>query len=520
MANYNIYKLKEGKYDALVEKLSKVGYTVVHTTDIGNYQISSLFTTVPKPTDIWWLEQFGQFFPGYTSEKNTVYSGALLVQHKQNNIGYIVALGKTHFYVQEFVSYSFGLDMAERIGSESGTKSKSSKHFAGQTSKSITSFVGDSILTFKPGEATDYVKLKPLDKETWGGSYIHFGTSIQFSSIEIEPSNIDKLLDQIEVASNQESVFKLPCILPIKDEEQVKALDGALAQAIVKGDGNLGIVDFELYGSEFVFAQQTHAKIEWNGQLSEILYELSLDAIKNFASSHQLALADVLRELKVKFFVNETSKFTVPLVNMIDFIGDENTFLYRGKWYIFSQSYMETLQASIQDVQVIPQNVGFSKAELTKWQEANKNKKVKYREKYVIDKLIQLKPSLVEYDRVVDFKNLNGKKTNIEVSDLYDGETKEIIVVKIGDAKDFGYAFDQAIRTLSLISAKKYISEKGKKIHVAKVRVFLVTTNKVMPTKVTDINSLSFQIKLSELVNLAAEKSVELSLTFDKYENS
>jgi uncharacterized protein (TIGR04141 family) len=520
MAKYNIYKLRDDKYDKLVEKIASSGFAKVNEVQINNYEVVTYFTKTPRPTDIWWLEQFSQFFSEHALEKNKVFSGLLLIRNQATGSAYTIALGKTHFYIQEFIDFSFGLKIAERIGSPNGTKTKSSKHFAGQTSKSVTSFVGDSILNFSAGEATDYVKLKPSNKNLWGKAYIHFGTSVQFSSIDITPGDLDKLFRQIEEALSASPSFSLPRIIPIKDEAQVLVLDEKLAQAIRDNNSSVGIVDFELYGVDFVFAQETHARLDYNGLLSEPTPELSTDFLQSFADSNSLQLSDIIRELKVKFYVNETSKFTVSLINMLDYMGNDDTFLHRGKWYLFSQSFVDTLTTLIASVEIAQLGMGFSKTEHEKWKQANQDKAINYREKYVIDKILQSNPSLIEYDRSVDYKNLNGKKTNIEVSDIYDSRNEEIIVVKIGDAKDFGYAFDQAMRTLSLMSGNTYHLEDGSNIRISKLRLLLVTTNMNIPAHATDINSLSFYIKLSELMNQATEKQVQLILSFDKYENN
>ncbi len=163
MAKYNIYQVKQAKTSELKEKLTSCGYEEVSSQKHGDYHLTAYFTKDPHPTEIWWLAQFAAFFVDFQKNKNHVYSAAIVAENVKTKVAFLIALGRTHFYAQEYIDYSFGLKVAERIGSDNGAKSKSSKHFAGQTSKSVISFSGDSVLSFTPGEATDYVKLKASD---------------------------------------------------------------------------------------------------------------------------------------------------------------------------------------------------------------------------------------------------------------------------------------------------------------------------------------------------------------------
>jgi len=517
MAKYNIYKVKLARAKDLITKLENSGYKDTTTQDIGAYKVTTYFTPAPIPTEIWWLEQFGSFFGEYTKKRNTVYSGAILAENKETDQVFIIALGKTHFYAQEFIDYTFGLKVAERIGSDTGAKTKSSKHFAGQTSKSMVSFSGDSILSFTPGEATDYVKLKARDTSKWGKSYVHFGTSVQFGSIEYEPHEIGDLLGNLEECLGDEPTFNLPTILPVKDEGQAGQLDKELAQAIINDDANVSIVDFELYGVDFVFSQQTHVKLEYQGVYSDKITELDVATVKKFAEDNNIDLKADLRDINAKLYVNEGSKFTVELVRLLDFVGDGDHFLYRGKWYIFSKSFLDSLLEIIKAVPVEQMSMEFSKAEHDAWKDAHKEEKVKYPERYVIDKITNANKSLQNVDRSFDYKQYNKKKATVEVCDIYDPQNAEINVVKIGAAKDFGYAFDQAALTLNLTKNNIYTTRDGNDIEVKKLRLTLVAKNVQVPQDATKINSLSFQIKLGELMNLAKEKSVELLVNFAKY---
>lgn len=527
MAKYNIYRVKDGKAAALRDKLTSVSYKQSAEVQQGDYKVTSYFTPSPKQTEIWWLTQYAAFFSDYKTKKNTVYSGAIVAENKKTKQTFLIVLGKTHFYVQEFIDYTFGLKMAERIGKEQGAKLKSSKHLAGQTSKSMISFSGDTTLSFSPGEATDYVKLKAADADTWGKSYVHFGTSVQFGSIKWEPYEINELLGNLEAGLKADAVFSLPRMVPVKDEDQIAKLDTDLADAIKEENGQLCVVDFELYGVDFIFSQQTHVKLEYEGQLSEDIPELDIAAVKKFVDDNDIDLSTSLRDIKAKLYVNENSKYTTDLIKLLDFVGDDNSFLYRGEWYIFSDTFLNNLRELIQTVALEPLSMEFNYTEHEAWKAAHiaaeekkgtkKKDRVTYPERYAIDKIVKNGTNLKDVDRSFDYKKYSGKRLAVEVSDIYDAANDEICVVKIGEAKDFGYAFDQAALTLNLLISNQYEMEDGTFVPVRQLRLSLLSSKKSTPQVATDIESLSFQIKLGELMNLAKEKNVKLVVSFAKY---
>jgi uncharacterized protein (TIGR04141 family) len=518
MAKYNIYRLREDKVELAETKLIEGGYKQVALHTVGDYEIKAFFTETPKLSKLWWVEQYKIFFKPFESKQNQVYSGALIATNSHSGQSFLIALGRTHFYIQNSIDFGFGLKVAERIGSAKGAKGKSSKYFGGKTSKSITSFAGDTELSFKPGEATDYVKLKAQNPDKWGKAYIHFGTSVQFGGINYEVEQLDKLLSDLEESLLDQPSFTLPLLLPVKDSYVAHGLDIDVAEAISNSSTSIGVVDFELYGVDFVFAQQTHARLHFKEMQSGEINELNVAEVKKFADENSIDLRTALREIKVKLYINDTAKFTVDLIALLDYVGDSEYLLHRGKWYIFSQSFHESLQNLVATVPVERSLITFSKAEFRIWQKAHQNETINYRERYAINKIITSGKGLQDFDRSLDYKLLNKKKMSLEVSDIYDPAEAEINVVKIGDAKDFGYAFDQAALTLEHTRANQYEFEDGTKINIRKLRLTLISTRVNIPKNASDINSLIFQIKLSELLALAKDRDVELIVAFAKYE--
>lgn len=527
MAKYNLYKVNTERKDSLVESLQDKGFVKVLESDSGDFHLETFFTPDPIPTDVWWLEQYSEYFGEYTDRKNRIYSGAILASSQAGSSTYLIALGKAHFYVQPFIEIDFGLNFAEKIADISSAKLKSSKRFAGATSKSIISFSTDSLLAFNSGEAAEYVKLKPSNKEDWGKSFIHFGTSVQFGSVDCAPSQIGTLLQKVDQALQQTQSVKLPRMLAIKDPLKIDQLDQELAAAIQSPSSNraVEIYDYDLYGTDFVFSQNTHVKLKFKNDdtgikvESSLLSTLTLESVRDFVNEHGLNLSETIREIQVQVFVDETSKFHAKLVALLEYVGDENTFLYKGKWFYFNQSFLEYLTDSVSSIATTVSPTVFTKNEHEDWRQANPTLKVNYREQYVLNKLADQMNGFVINDRELDYKHIGGKKLSIEISDLIDRENKTLLVAKIGEAKDFAYAANQASTALSMVDDNKYRTEAGEIIDVEKIVLFFACTNATTPSNVSDVSSINFLLQLNELLLLAREKKVELSITFAKYES-
>lgn len=105
----------------------------------------------------------------------------ILAKTAKNN--YMISMGKTHFYMNEFCDMDFGVDLAQRIGDRTKNKLKNSDYFGGARNKAITSNVGYSDLDFQSGESIGFLKLMPGDKEEWGKSSIALGQAFSFRAL-------------------------------------------------------------------------------------------------------------------------------------------------------------------------------------------------------------------------------------------------------------------------------------------------------------------------------------------------
>lgn len=511
MAKYNIYKIKESKTDELATHLTADrNFRLVNTLASNGYTIRVYFAG-PEDANMWWLEQYGNdFFGENAQEHNKIYSGAVIAS--KNSHSYILPFGKTHFYIQEYIIYNFGLEFAEKIADPNQTKMKSLKRFSGKTSKSLISFSTGSSVDFSSGDSTEYLKLKPSNIEDWGKSFIHFGTSVQFGSIDIQPNDLGVLLGRIDTAQSSTKKFSIPLMCPIKDEAQQLALYKELGGKIASRDSSIEFVDFEIYGTDFVFSQQTHVQLKYKDATSEILSDLSASDIADFAETNNINLNTELLQVKVKIMIDGQSKYTTQLINLIEYHSDNQTFLYKGKWFVFNTSFVEQLHHSLQNITPSHFPDSFSEDDFVAWRDA-RTKGVKYRERFVIEK-IQEAHGYTVYDREMEYIPYGKNSYQIEVGDVYDPENEKMFVIKIGNPRDFGYAFDQAMLVLHNTQGGKFKVNGTTDVSIRTMAILLLFKSDRTLDDITSTNSLIFELKLDELRKLALEKVVNLEVQY------
>ncbi len=512
MARYNIYKIKEGLVDSLKSHIVDDRHYILSESFSSNgYSISAYFSEAPI-TDIWWLKQYKLYFPDHLDKGNKSHSAIIIAKKNNSDFGYVIPLGKTHFYIQDYVDLNFGLELAERIADKNQTKMKSLKAFGGRTSKSLVSYNSETNLIFGSSESAEYLKLKVVDKEKWGNSYIHFGTSVQFNSIDLEPDKMGDLLSDIDVALKSSRNFKLPLMKEV-DPMTSSVLFSTLAKKISDLDPAVNFLDYELYGVDFVFSQQTHVRLKFKDVYSENFSDLNLSNIAEFARLKNINLEEAIPLMRVQVMLGEESKYTLQLTRMIEYYDDASrTFLFRGKWFLFNQSFMDILHTALDQISVSKFQMSFSEAESKEWAILSENT-VCYREKFVIEKIKEELGFLV-LDRNLDYLNVANKKYSIEVGDLYDSLTEKIIVVKIGEPHDFSYAFDQAYATLSNIEGHCYVRSDGTSYPVKEMELLLIFKTQRELSDAKDTKSLIFELKLNELQKISQEKNVELKISY------
>lgn len=497
MAKFNLYKINPNQRDELVKKLQSVGLSRIGSKNIDGFSLDFYFSGEPDAIDIWWTDVYKDFFGTVEKPKNKIYFATLLIYNF--HVVYAVSLGKSHFYLKHFCDTDFGLNLAERIVDEINPKIKNSKFYKSRKNKIITTYQEGSGIDFDSGESLHYLRAKTIDKDKWGKT-ASFGHSAQFS-IEIKPEELPDFIKKIEGTLKQNSRIKLPKVVLVQDEETQNKLDNLLSK-VLAGSSQSSTVqesDITLSGVDFIFSDQYEYSFYVKGDRDSYTDkgELTLDRLRQFISGKNINLETQLNDVKVKVHNEFGRDFSVSLKETLDFVEEKERYcLIDGKWYQFSQSYLDFLKDEVDSIGFEEQEEVSDKTE----QEFNQRKG---------------KEAFVNCDRL---NETLCKKYKVEKVDLY--KDKILHFVKFGTPQKMNYAVDQAINTVKLLQnnqSKIQINNEEKDVET--ICLWLVFDRRQKISKLSELNSLIFHMKLADWKRLVQNTRYK-PLIYVSYKNN
>jgi hypothetical protein len=102
----------------------------------------------------------------FTVPSHDIESFSAVVIVTVPGLAYAISFGSAHFYVTRFSDFEFGINIASRI--LSSFKIKNSREFSGYRTKSIETYQEAKDLVYEAGEAVNFIKGIPVDKDLWG----------------------------------------------------------------------------------------------------------------------------------------------------------------------------------------------------------------------------------------------------------------------------------------------------------------------------------------------------------------
>lgn len=492
MAKFNIYKMDKTKESSLLEKLQAVGLSRSGQKTVDGFSLSLYLSQEPEAIDIWWTELYADYLGTIEKPKNKAYFAVFLISN--SSLLYAISMGKSHFYLKDFCDGDFGINLAERIADNDHLKLKNSKLFGGKKSKTIISYQENSKFEYDSGESIHYVKARTTDIEKWG-EIASFGNSAQLHR-EITPDDLPELVKSIEEELRKEPKIILPRATAISDEAKISELDQKLAQEILNST-NAGLQPAEatVSGVDFVFLDKNQFRFIFDRQRYDIDGELNLAAFREFVNQQSIDLPTNLNEVKVKVSDEHNKGYTKPLKFFLDYVDDERHFLLDGKWHIFNQNYIEFLQKQIDErITLEKPNINFSNSAFTQWRDGLSDEDRTshgYAEYYFND--LQERNGYKNLDRHIE----TLQQYKIEKLDLYKDDTA--CFVKIGTPQKLGYVIDQAVATIKVLQSQaSTIQIDGQDIKPKNICLWLIFDRQTEITKISEIKSLIFMMKLAE----------------------
>lgn len=442
----------------------------------------------PEKVPIWWTDLYASFIEG-EKPKNEAHFAAFVISNQ--NLCYVVSMGKTHFYLKEYCDVDFGINLAERIA-VGDLKLKNSQLFGGKKNKSIVSYQDNSLLEYDSGESILFIKAEPNDEVKWG-KVASFGNSVQFH-LDIIPDELPKIIKNIEDELQKEPNIKIPRAKIITDPVVISELNLKLYSSIIGSSSGAVVQAAEatVSGVDFIFLQGKEYKFIYNRQRFEIEGELNIESLLKFCHDNNVDLATEMDKIKVKVINENNSGYIKPVKYFLDFVDDQRHVLLDGNWYVFNENYMDYLKEQVDDIAFEIGKENFSKNvfEAYKASISEEERKKTYGEKYFNE--LREKEGYLNKDR--NIQKFQGYK--IEMMDLYKDETA--FFVKIGTSQPFLHAIDQSMAAIKIFQndIEKTVNEIS--IKPKKLCLWLIVDRKKELNKISEINSLIFLIKLAE----------------------
>lgn len=492
MPGFNFFKIYPNQVASLSQLLNLKGIPLVDSKRVvdglDTFDYSLYFSHTPRPKTIKWIKELQKVF---NIPSHDIESFSAVVVITAPNIAYAISFGSAHFYVTRYSDFEFGINIASRI--LSSFKIKNSREFSGIRTKSIETYQEANDLAYEAGEAVNFIKGVPNDKDLWGKT-VSCGQSVFLRKRTFSVVNIHKICQQLERTLQLPVIRSIPTSIPVKDEKKNKQLFAKLVADMQNGNYMVGISQQQLSGVAFLFSDQ------YEFELNTAVVTLPLDDKTSLADIDSIVTqyfgSDYSAFLKCDVTASEdgVAVFTKPFLEFIDYIDiQENYYLEEGKWYQFDKNYLENIRREVNRIPAAPSTeiIRFDESQYQIWLATQPDDQKYYRERYLND-VVMPRFGYQNHDRQFDlFEN-----ATVEIADLTKGDT--VYVVKLGNIHTLGYAIDQASAALKVLERKSFLLPiQGQPRPIKEICLWLFFDRQTQITRLSDVNSLIFLMKLA-----------------------
>lgn len=237
----NIFSIPTDKVTTLKEKLVAVKMEEINSAEINGWNTTFFFSKTPDPVEIPWINHYPAIFTEAEKPTNKIHYGAYLWE--KDGVCFGLSFGKSHFYLRQFADSDFGLQMATRIANKEDVSQKAARKFVGKKKREVRSYTKETPIDIESGESVDYIQSAIVSEyQERFGKIGKFGTSLLLT-MDIDPTAIPTILDNLHQASLEEPKFKLPKIEIIKDPARIATYDARLIERIKSIDPNASFSD-------------------------------------------------------------------------------------------------------------------------------------------------------------------------------------------------------------------------------------------------------------------------------------
>ncbi len=473
MGQLNLYKVdyqRRTEFEtALLEKYDLVGNKKTINRTIGDQENSfelSFFIDIDdreKPIEWDWLLRI---FDDSSATSRSNPKGILVI--KENGDIYACSYGFSFFFVDKYCDVDFAFNFARKMEFKE-IKTTTLLTPSAKRNKTVNTYIDYNNLEFDSGESFIKLKVKanlPEDFVLFKAD-IEIGHSIKFKILD---DTIDRVIDVLLYVKykvlNSCDKYKIPIFNRVTDSEMVEQLNDRLEDGLTRDDKLINLSELDIIGATEIFNNNDSSFLIKYRQKSEKLMQLISEDIIGFIHDCGLTLYEGLEKVKIVSCYNEIPVKTDKLYNMIDYTDDEmRCILSKGKWYFYNDDYLEYLEDSLAEIDVIykPEydyNTDLHERFILDKYEAEKDEygysgfnsdevMKKIRNKYYRERAYNLFISGEFGFECYDREGISVGGTKIELTDLYKDET--LFAVKFGNASStLCYVVDQSISALKL----------------------------------------------------------------------
>ena len=465
MGQVNLYKIDGNKKEDFLNKLSEkfkfIGERDYNSLD-NNENMYTVGTYVHVPeerkTPEWqWI------LDGYDCEiEGTAGSPRAVLVIESVDATYAVTYGFSYFAVDKYCDIDFAFDFARRIVFKQ-IKTTTLTAPNAQRNKMINVYLNYNDISFDSGESYAKIKakMKIEDEFTLHGEMVEIGHSIKTQLSDNSIDCILKFIEYVEAVREKEELHKIPVFSKVKDENVIRELDERLLEKIEENIECINISELDIIGATEVFnCNDTSFTLKYERKHKNI-QELTKENILQFLDENNLNIRNNFLNIKVVSNRNGEPVCTDIMKKLVDFTDDEKRcLLLKGEWYSFNDDYVQYLQDSIAELDVVyDSRFDFSNIKLLEYverkyqeekdcaeysgltvQEVKKKIKDKYYAERVFNNVLSEQFGFKNHDRDSDETGA-GK---IELMDLYKDGTMYAVKIENSSAK-LSYVVEQSI---------------------------------------------------------------------------
>ena len=475
MGQVNLYKIDDNKQqeftELLLDKYEFIGeqeYKSCHNEN-RSYMVGTYLYCVDdckKPDWQWILDE-------YEHEDVKVYSSPrAILKIESEGITYVVSYGLAYFSVDKYCDVDFAFEFARRIEFK---KIKTTTLTApnSRRNKTVNVFVDYNNLAYESGESYAKIKAKMEtdEEESLFKETIEIGHSIKTQLRENSIECILEFVEYVEVTIKKPIINKIPVFGKVKDDTLIADLDEGLLKKIKDNIECINVSELDVIGVTEIFNNNDSSFILKYKRTQEKVEDLTKDTIVHFIKNNNIDIEKDFFGIKITCLKNDQTVCTYNIKRVIDFTDDERKcVLIKGEWYQYNSDYIEYLQESIRELDVIyDSKYDFSESKLKKYisqkyrEEKDETVYCGMTSQQIKDKLNKKYYAERSYNNVLsenygfenyDRESISVQGEKLELMDLYKDGT--MFAVKIGNTSSkLSYVVDQSMVSLEMYKNKQ-----------------------------------------------------------------